>query len=617
MGIVNALQNGTKQAIASNANVNINLGNGNSVINVTAKNANINTGCGNQNITAVVSNNLTIDTGYCGEDVINAVVGGNASITTREDDDFINLYVDGNFNVNSGMNHPACGATEDDDVVLIHGNLDNTKGKNFVSTGEGTDNVRIIANNVNVCKGDGNLALGFYGDNYNVNSNADNNLIGFWGDNVNININGQGQQDVKTLDFSFEEGRFLDFGFQDLLEQETYAGSSVDTIVTERLTGKDNLDEVGKKYNLTDDQIAKLRELDLEKKTSNGQPYYLLYKQGDKYEIGYRTANNQVYTLDGKLVTTRSSRTTSTGSSYVTVTTTTTSNNLTGVADLDVEREREIKTETIKTDYYDIDGVKNVNINFNNNGKYNVGITSSDGYVNINGKNACNNDIYQNILVRSGYVVTDQTKDTDIQYVMDKLSLSAGNITKSVTSSSYSYWAYDPLVLDTNKDGVINTYKHGNYGVDINGDGQGNGAAVNGDKMLAMSDLNNNGKIDGSEVFGNYTISPFTKKAINASNGFEALKAIAIEAEQYTGITCINGNSIDIKKLSEALARYGVKLGLIGDNNTSKLEALGDIATINTGYKNVSDYGEQVQHSQIGYYTSADGSRYMAHDINY
>ena len=31
---------------------------------------------------------------------------------------------------------------------------------------------------------------------------------------------------------------------------------------------------------------------------------------------------------------------------------------MTGVANLDVEREREITKETIKTDYYDIDGVK-------------------------------------------------------------------------------------------------------------------------------------------------------------------------------------------------------------------------------------------------------------------
>ena len=623
MSLLNALQNGTKTSIPSNANVNINLGNGHSTIKVTAKNANIDTGCGDQDITAVVSGDLSIDTGFCGEDKINAIVGGNASITTREDNDFINLYVGGNFNVDSGMNHPACGAEEDDDTVLIHGNKDKTDGQNYVATGQGNDNVRIIANNVDVKKGDGNLVLGFYGDNYNVNSDASNNIIGFWGDNVNMNINGQGQQDVKTLDFSFEEGRFLDFGFEKLLEQDTYAGRTVDTVITERLTGKDNLDEVGKQYNLSDSQIAKLRELDLTKETAKGEPYYLLYKQGNNYEIGYRDDKNNVYTLDGKKVTTSSASSSSSSSRNgnkvtVTTTTTTTKNQLTGAVDLDVQREKEITKETTTTDYYNIDGVKNVNINFNNNGKYNVGITSSDGYVNINGKDACNNDIMQNILVRSGYVVTDQTNDTDISYIMEKLALGAGNITKktSTSTSSYSYNYKDPLILDTNKDGVINTLQHGNYGIDLNGDGQGNGAAVNGDKMLAMSDLNKNGKIDGAEVFGDQTVSPFSGKKINAKNGFEALKAIAKEAEQYTGISCISGNAVDVQKLAEALAKYGVNLGLVGGNGTS-LDALGDIKTINTGYANVAGTGDKIEHSQIGFYTDIQGGKYMAHDVNF
>ena len=634
MSIVNALKNGQKIAsLPTNANVNINLGDGHSNIKVTAKNANIDTGCGDQNITAIVTEDLSVDTGHCGNDVINAVVGGNAMITTREDDDIINLTVGGQFLISAGSNHPDCVENDptytDNDIVLVRGNLDDTSNQNFVSTGEGNDNVRIIGNNVDVKKADGNLVLGFFGDNYNVNSDAKSNTIGFWGDDVTINITGQGPQDIKTLDFSFEEGRFLDFGFEDLLEQDTYAGMTVDTIVTERLTGKDNLDDVAKQYNLTEAQVAKLRELDLTKTTEKGNPYYLLYKQGNNYQIGYRNDKNQVYSLDGKLVTTSSSSSSTSRSSnfnrsenrtYVTetTTTTTTSNNLTGVTDLNVEREKEITTETITNKYFNIDGVKNLNINFLNNGKYNVGVTASDGYVNINGKNACNNDIIQNIVVRGGYVVSDKTSDTDIKYIMEKLGLSSGNITKSTStsSSSRSYSYYEPIVLDTNKDGAVSTKKtNTNFGVDIDGDGIAEGAASGGDKMLAMSDLNGNGKIDGAEVFGDQTVSPFTGKKLNAENGFEALKMIAQEAKEYTGIDCINGNSVDVQKLAQALAKANINLGLISDDNTSKLEGLGDIQSINTSYLTVNPNDERVQHRQHSTYTTTDGKTYKATDV--
>ena len=662
MSFLDALQNGQRIAsLPSKADVKINLGNGNSVIKVSAKSADIDTGCGDQDITVLVTDDLSIDTGHCGEDTINAVVGGNAKITTREDNDYVNLYVDGGFKVDVGSNHPPCveGNDEytDNDIVMIHGNLEDTESKNFVSTGEGTDNVRIIGNNVDVKKADGKLTLGFFGDNYNVNSDAEQNTVGFWGDDVTINITGQGPQDIKTLDFSFEEGRFLDFGFEDLLAQKTYAGRTIDTVVTETLTGKDNLEEVAKQYNLTDEQIAQLRELDLTKTTEKGNPYYILYKSGNSYQIGYRDDANNVYGLCGKKLTGSTSYTSTSystqtssrvpiivkvnhqyiivgykesGTTTATTTTTSSTTSLSKMVNLDIEREHELAKEIEVTDYYAIDGVKNTNINFLNNGKYNVGITASDGYININGQNACYNDIIQNIVVRNGYVVTDKASTEEVSYIVEKLGLSAGNLstnTSSTSNSNSSKWSNttsifdksDPLVLDTNKDGIISSIKNNTgYGVDINGNGVGDGAATDGDKMLAMSDLNGNGKIDGAEVFGNYTVSPFSKKTLNAANGFEALKMIAQEAKEYTGVDCMNGNSVDIQKLAEVLEKQGVKLGLVGDNNTTALDDLGDIKSINIGYKSVKeDEADKIKHNEISTYTTTDGKKYMVHDVTF
>ena len=624
MSLVNALQNGTKVAsIPSNANVNINIGNGNSVIKVTAKNASIDTGCGNQDITAVVSENLSVDTGHCGEDVINAVVGGNANITTREDNDIINLQVGGNFNIDAGMNNPGCGATEDDDIVLVRGNLEKTDGENSVSTGQGKDNVRIIGNNVDVKKDDGELILGFYGDNYDVNSGASKNTIGFWGDNVNIDITGRGPQDIKTLDFSFENGQFLDFGFEDLLAQETYEGHVDETVVTEKYTGKNNIDEICAKYNLTEAQKEQLKGLDLTKTTEKGNPYYLVYKNGDNYDIGYRDDKNNVYSLDGTKLT-NSKKSTKLISYYFNLTEpygrrnqytykiTETSSILSNLENLDIEQEKEITTTRTIKDTYNIDGVKNININFHNNGKYNVGITASDGYVNVNGQNACNNDIIQNILVRSGYKLEDEHVETDISKVYEKLGLAAGDLI--IDTKTYNkYLQCSPLILDANGDGKVSA-KAG-MGVDINNDGKADGAATDGDKMLAMTDLNNNGKIDGAEVFGDQTVSPFTGKKLNAANGFEALKQIAIEAKQYTGIDCMNGSKVDVKKLAEALASKGIKLGFISDNNTTNVEDLTGVKEIEVeNYKEAAASGD-VQHRQLSKFTDENGFEYKVDDV--
>ncbi len=176
-----------------------------------------------------------------------------------------------------------------------------------------------------------------------------------------------------------------------------------------------------------------------------------------------------------------------------------------------------------------------------------------------------------------------------------------------------SYYTGSPLTLDTDKDGKVEATA--GKGVDINNDGIADGAATGGDKMLAMSDLNNNGKIDGEEVFGNETRSPFTGKKLNAANGFEALKMIAKEAEEYTGIKCINNNQVDMQKLQMALEdAKKVKLGLISDDNVTNLESLNDVSKISLDYQENED-DSSVAHRQLGNFFDAAGNSLKVDDV--
>ena len=170
-----------------------------------------------------------------------------------------------------------------------------------------------------------------------------------------------------------------------------------------------------------------------------------------------------------------------------------------------------------------------------------------------------------------------------------------------------------PLVIDFNGDGKVSA-KAG-IGIDIDGDGIADGAATDGDKMLAMSDINGNGKIDGAEVFGNKTVNPFTGEAINAKNGFEALKEIALSAELYSGTICIEDGNVNLKKLQKILAKKGIKLGFVSGINNTSLEELSKIEKINIfDYKETQEFGD-VQHNQQGSGTNSDGSIVKVDDV--
>jgi hypothetical protein len=172
-----------------------------------------------------------------------------------------------------------------------------------------------------------------------------------------------------------------------------------------------------------------------------------------------------------------------------------------------------------------------------------------------------------------------------------------------------------PLILDTNKDGKVSAEQ--GKGIDVNGDGKADGAATGGDKMLAMGDLDGDGQITGKEVFGNETVDPFTGQKLNAQNGFDALNMVAKSAEKSTGIKCSDeAGNVDMQKLKQALEMSGKgSLGLISDNNTASLEALGDAAKVNTtNYVNQQQTGD-VQHNQLGSYTDTSGNTHKVDDV--
>jgi len=199
------------------------------------------------------------------------------------------------------------------------------------------------------------------------------------------------------------------------------------------------------------------------------------------------------------------------------------------------------------------------------------------------------------------------------------------NIAKSIGGdfviNQGKYTTGSPLILDTNENGTIEAQQ--GIGVDIDQNGAADGAAVKGDKMLAMKDLNGNGKIDGTEVFGNETINPFTGEKIEATNGFEALKQVAVSAEAKTGITIIEDNKVNVVKLQEALKSIGSNLGLISDSNVTELEALGNVSKISLAYEDKNDDIDYIENNinnssvslQNGSYETTEGKTNKVDDV--
>ncbi|KAI3654844.1 hypothetical protein MP228_000224 [Amoeboaphelidium protococcarum] len=181
-----------------------------------------------------------------------------------------------------------------------------------------------------------------------------------------------------------------------------------------------------------------------------------------------------------------------------------------------------------------------------------------------------------------------------------------------------------PLVFDMNKDGQV-TAKTG-VGISTNTSDvyRRDGGAVGGDKMLAMSDLNDNGAIDIEDVFGNFTISPFTLSPYNAKNGFEALHLLALDVdrqERCRGLQAVatQGEEIFVHLMAVkiCLNMYGRDLGFISDNNIKALEPLGDAITVDVGQyiETPNDVRDGILYGQKGHYYDIAGLKQAVIDV--
>ncbi len=575
MGIVDALRNGKVEYTGKSANnVKISVGNGNSNISVKGNNVDITTGTGNQNV-VVLGNDVDIK------------LDQNAS----SDWDFENDF---------------------DHVGVI-----SDKGNVNINTGDGNDLAIAIADNLNIEMGNGNHS------------------VDFWGDDVNINL-GNGDSSIHTLDKSIANGSITEnttwnLGFEEInIGKAAVSAIENDTVVKtanqwEEYNTEDKngfLQNIKNTYNLDNASMSMIEKLYDSGElfatfTNNGKTYprYSIMKS-----VTQKNANGSAknilcyndYTVGSEGMHTRGLIETKNAVYGSTI-------NVGGktygfaecvaTKDFDANQSYTIEeTKDVYTEqYYQLDGSKNLKIHTGNSNTNIIDVTAQ-GTVDIE-----TGDIVDPNVGYGNLINVDASVRTETEVV--KNTVKTGN-SKTVHWGINRGGTYtSPLIFDTNKDGKVSA-KSGN-GVDVNNDGIADGYASDGDKMLAMSDINSNGAVDGNEVFGNNTVSPFTGKPLNAANGFEALKLLAQQAEHYTNIKCYNNGQVNLAALKSALATVGVNLGYISDSNTNKLEDLEsyDIASVSVDNYNETEQTGDVQHRQQGSYTSADGSTHSVDDV--
>ncbi|KAI3650632.1 hypothetical protein MP228_004113 [Amoeboaphelidium protococcarum] len=176
-----------------------------------------------------------------------------------------------------------------------------------------------------------------------------------------------------------------------------------------------------------------------------------------------------------------------------------------------------------------------------------------------------------------------------------------------------------PLIFDMNNDGKVSAKRGVGITLEPEDVNDRDGGAVDGDKMLAMSDINGNGVIDIEEVFGNFTISPFTRKPYKAPNGFVALELLAKELLN-NGCDSVfrNESMVDLPAVRKCLRqKLNASFGFIAKNNVKIIEPLGIAMYVDVKnyLETPGDYQDGILHAQKGQFIKTDGSKGKVHDV--
>lgn len=473
-----------------------------------------------------------------------------------------NLFVGGSANdvVNNDTDEAVILTGAGNDTITSSGTKDRieSNGGNNIITVSGNENTvkAFNGNNTIVSKGDSNAV---------VTNNGNNSILAV-GSNNNIQA-GTGNDAILAL------GNYNNIDAGDGNNSVVFEGDNININA-----GNGNNYIASLDFAIAGGNYADFASYLDGKSSTATTKNMLLSSTNTTKQIGQNSTTSQTVTTVGRTQTTTTTTTTNTTTQDYTVNT---------YADQLKTTLNGNKNVTVNTK----DGNNNILVNGNNSnittGKGNNNITAVDG-----------------IVVNVGY--TNQRTE--------EVAINGSQKTTSTSTSTSTSRTIDPLIIDFNQDGVVSAER--GKGADLDGDGIADGAATGGDKMLAISDINGNGKIDGQEVFGDKTVDPFTGEALNATNGFEALKLMAESAQAHTGVKCIDGNGlVDLKALNQALQTVGVKLGFISDNNTSEIEDLTKVAYINTKDYATTQESGSIQHNQQGTSIFEDGSTAKAEDV--
>lgn len=501
-----------------------------------------------------------------------------------------------------GNNKTVTGSDKEQQVIIVGEN-------NKVDTKGGNDDILLLGNNNSVNSGNGKNSVVFRGNNLDIQTGKNNDKIA----SLDFALMADKANTAENPDYS-AFGNFLKVTSKNVVGE--VIGSKIDTkeISNEVIvsTGKATITS-GILNNLTEKGRQVAQSVDFtETVPGTDFPMYVI-AQGSAtgenwhvYKYQSNSAGQAKYKAYGESVS-------SAGDMLLSI----------AVQDLQENGAtvKGIQTTTVKvrTQDYEIDKLSDYTLH-TSYGNKNVKINDAGGdnkiLVNASGVNYDAGNGKNEVSVLDGL----QVKENEKQYWASennwrKVGNEKENVVEFYSEDTTNIFstakrAYDPIIVDFNRDGKISALQ--GSGVDLNGDGIADGTASKGDKMLAMSDMNNSGKIDGDEVFGDQTVSPFTGQKLNASNGFEALAKVAQEAEQYTGISCISANGdVDLANLKRALNTVGVNIGFISEDNVTQLEDLAHVASINIAkYINVNGVN-----LQTGYYTDNTGKKYNANDV--